>query len=79
MFYTRAMNYLEALDIDTKEADDCKASWKELKMMFKGKDWQTLQTLIENGTITLASQKMPLQVLDTIETTIKSKDYSMDF
>ena len=49
VFYTRAIDYLEVLDIDDKETDDCKTGWKQLKMMFEGEDKQTLQTLIDNG------------------------------
>ena len=47
-------------------------------MMFKGKDQQTLQTLIDNGTITLESPKTPWQVLDAIWTTMKSNNYFWD-
>ena len=78
VFHTRATDYLEALNIDA-EADDCKTSWKQLKMMFEDDDWQNLQTLINNGTITPASQKMPQQVLDTTGTTMKSDDYFWHF
>ena len=78
-FYTRAINYLEALNIDAKETNDHETSWKQLKMMFEGKDRQTLQTLINNGTIILESQKMPWHVLDTIATTVKSKDHFWNF
>ena len=59
VFYTRTIDYLEALNINVEEANDHRTSWKQLKMIFEGKDWQTLQTLINNGTITLESQKMP--------------------
>ena len=79
MLYTRAVNYVEALDINAKEAGDCKAGWKQLKMMFDGKDQQTIQTLIINGTITLESQKMSLCVLDAIGTTIRSEDHFWHF
>ena len=40
IFYTRALDYLEALNIDNAEADDQGTDWKQLKMMFKGKDRQ---------------------------------------
>ena len=74
-FDTRAINYLEALNIDAEEANNNKTGWKQLKMMFKGEDRQILQTLIDNGTITLESQKMPWHVLDAIITTIISTDH----
>ena len=45
VFYTRALDYLEALDINTDEWCIC---WKQLNMMFEGKDGQTLQSLINN-------------------------------
>ena len=48
-------------------------------MMFEGEDWQTLQTLINNCTITLGSQKTLQQVLDAIETTIKSEEHFWHF
>ena len=52
MFYTRAIDYLEALNIYTEEDDDHETRRKQLKMMFEGEDWQTLQSLTDNGTIT---------------------------
>ena len=33
-FYTRALNYLEALNINTDELNETKTGWKQLKMMF---------------------------------------------
>ena len=79
VFYIRATDYLKALDIDTEEADNCKTRWKQLKIIFKGEDWQTLQTLINNGTRTQENQKMPWQVLDAIGKTIKSEDHFWHF
>ena len=38
VFYTRALDYLEALDMNTDEADDWHTGWKQLKMMFEGED-----------------------------------------
>ena len=43
-------------------------------MMFKGEDWKALQTLIDNGVITQEDQKMPIWVLDAIQTTIKIRN-----
>ena len=37
-FYTRALDYLDALDIETEQADDHHKGWKQLKLMFKDKD-----------------------------------------
>ena len=52
VFYTRALDYLDALDIEVDEADDNRKGWKQIKLKFKGEDRQTLQTLIDNGTVT---------------------------
>ena len=38
VFYTRAINYLETLNIDVNEADDHKTGKKQLKVMFGGED-----------------------------------------
>ena len=37
-FYTMALDYLEALNIDTDESDNTKTSLKQLKMIFEGED-----------------------------------------
>ena len=79
VIYTRAIDYLNALDINAEEADGCKTGWKQLKMMSKGRDLQTLQSLTDNGTITVKSQKIPWQVLDTISTRIKAEDHYWHF
>ena len=76
MFYNRALNFLEALNIDTEEADDCHTGWKQLSMMFEGEDRKALQSLIDKGTITKESQKMPKFTLDAIGTTMKSGELS---
>ena len=47
--------------------------------MFEGEDCQTLQTLIDNETITHEHQKTPRQVLGTTDTSIKSKDHFWHF
>ena len=59
VFNTRVLDYLETLNINTDEADDQHTGWKQLKMMFKGEDRQTLQSLIDSGTITVEHQKTP--------------------
>ena len=47
--YTRAHDYLDALDIEPDQADDNHQGWKQLKLMFEGEDRQALQTLIDNS------------------------------
>ena len=71
VFYTRALDYLEAFNIDTNEADDWHTGWKKLKMMFEGEDRQTCQSLVDNGTITPESERTPQLALDAIVNTIK--------
>ena len=74
-FYIRALDYLDALDIETDEADDCHKGWKQLKLMFEGDDRQALQSPIDNGTITEESMKTSQHTLDAIGTTIKSQEH----
>ena len=74
-FFSRVLNYLEALNFNTNEPNDTRTSCIQLKMMFEGKDWQMLQTLLDNEMITPEHQKTPRQLLDTIAITIKSKDH----
>ena len=72
-FYTRALNYLDALDIEPDQADDNHKGWKQLKLMFEGEDRQAFQTLIDNQTIMPEDMKKPRATLDTIMTTIMSE------
>ena len=51
-FYTRALDFLEALDIDPNVEDQGKRDWRQIKMMFEDEDHLALQTLIDNQTIT---------------------------
>ena len=74
-FYTRAIDYLETLDIDPEQEDQHKKGWKQIKMMFTGEDRQALQTMIDNNTITQADQYTPVQVLKAIQTTIKDEEH----
>ena len=74
-FYTRALDYLDALDIETEQADDCHKGWKQLKLMFEGKDREALQTFIDYGTITEENMKTPHATLDAISMTIKTKEH----
>ena len=41
-FYTRALDYLDALDIELDDADDNCKGWKQIKLMFEGEDRQAL-------------------------------------
>ena len=75
IFYTRALDYLDTLDIELDEADETHKGWKQLKLMFEGKDRQALQTLIDNGTITSEHMRTPRAALDAIATTIKSEEH----
>ena len=43
--------------------------------MFEGEDRETLQTLIDKGTIMEESMKTPCPTLDTIRTAIKSEEH----
>ena len=69
----------KALNINTDEADDWHTGWKQLKMMFEGKDRQIFQSLINNGTITAEHQKIPQEALDAIGTTIKAEEHFWHF
>ena len=74
-FYTRAIDYLETLDIDTEAEDENKKGWKQINMMFTGQDRQALQTLIDNNTITQEDQCTPIRALKAIQTTIKEEEH----
>ena len=55
-FYLRAIDCLETLDINPEEEDQQKRGWEQITTMFTGENRQTLQTLIDNNTITAADQ-----------------------
>ena len=74
-FYTRALDYLETLDIDPEQEDQHKKGWKQIKMMFTREDRQALQTMIDNNTITQADQCTLVQELKAIQTTIKGEKH----
>ena len=74
-FYTRALDYLDALDIETEQADDCCKAWKQFNLMFEAEDREAHQILIDNGTITEENMKTPCDALDTISMTIKAKEH----
>ena len=69
-FYTRALDFLEALNIDPEAEDQNKCGWHQIKMMFEGEDHQALQTLTDN-TVTPKAQKTPVQALKAIKPIIK--------
>ena len=70
-FYTRALNFLEALDIDPNVEDQGKKGWRQIKMMFEDEDCQALQTLINNQTIFPQAQWTPSLMLKAIQSVIK--------
>ena len=70
-FYTRALDFLVALDIDPEVADQNKHGWRQIKMMFEGEDCQAIQTLIDNNTVTPEAQQTPVQALKAIQSVIK--------
>ena len=74
-FYTRAIDYLETLEIDPEREDEIKKGGKQIKMMFTGDDRQALQTLIDNNTITPEDQLTPSHTLKAIQTTIKEEEH----
>ena len=74
-FYIRALDYLETLNIDPEKADQTKKGWKQIKMMFTREDRQTLQTMIDNNTVTAEHQLTPIKGLKAIQTTIKEEEH----
>ena len=73
--YTRAIDYLETLDIDPEREDDNKKGWDHINMMFTGEGRQAPQTLIDNNTITPEDQCTPIHALKAIQTTIKEEEH----
>ena len=55
------------MDFETESEDLTKKGWKQLRIMFEGKDCQAFQTLIEIVTITWEDQKTPIKALDAIQ------------
>ena len=58
-----------------RKADQTKKGWKQIKMMFTREDRQTLQTMIDNNTITVEHQLTPINTLQAIQTTIKEEEH----
>ena len=68
-FYTRALDYLDALDIEPKVADQSHKGWKQLKLMFRGEDRKAFQSLIDSSVMTADHMLTPKATLDAIGTT----------
>ena len=47
----------------------------EVEIMFEGEDCHTLQTLVDNGTISPGAQYTTIQVQNVIQTTIKGEQF----
>ena len=74
LFYTCAVNFLKALDIDPETEDRTKKGWRQIKIMFEGEN-QALQTLLDNNTITTEDQCTPIPALNAIQTIIKDDEH----
>ena len=74
-FYSGVPSYLETLNINTDAPDQAKKELKQVKMMFTGEDRQALQTLLDNGTITLEIQQATKLILNAIQKTIKEAKF----
>ena len=75
IFYTRVLDYLDALNIEPEVADESHKGWKQLKLMFEGEDRKALQSLIDSGVMTAEHMLKPKAALDAIATTIKSEEH----
>ena len=78
-FYIRAIDYLEALDIDPDKADEAKRGWCQIKMMLQGEDRLALQSLLDNNTITTEDQISPAHALKAIQTSVKEDEHFWHF
>ena len=75
IFYTRALDYLDALGIEPEVADESCKGWKQLKLMFEGEDRKACQSLIDSSVMTAEHILKPKAALDAIVTTIKSEEH----
>ena len=75
VFCMRALDYLDALDIELETADQFCKGWKQLKLMFDDNDRKALQNLIDSGVMTPEHMLTPKAALDAIGTTIKSEEH----
>ena len=66
---------METLDIDPERQDENKCGWKQIKMMFQDEDRQTLQTMIDNNTISQEDQQTPTKALKIIQSCIKDEEH----
>ena len=74
-FYNRALDYLDTLDFEPEVADESHKGWKQLKLMFEGKDRKALQSLIDGRVMSAEHMLKPKAALDAIGTTIKSEEH----
>ena len=74
-FYTRVLDFLETLNIDSERQDENKHGQKQIKMMIQGDDRQILQTMIDNNTITQEDQQTPTRALKAIQSCIKDEEH----
>ena len=74
-FYTRVLDFLENLNIDPERQDETKHGWEQINMMFQGDDRQTLQTMINNNTITAEDQQTSTKALKAIQLCIKDEEH----
>ena len=68
------LDFLETLDIDPERQHENKHGWKQIMIMFQCEDQQTLQTMIDNNTITQEDQLTPTKALKAIQSCIKDKE-----
>ena len=70
-FYTRALDFIEALDINPDVEDQGKKGWRQIKMMFEDEDCIALQTLIDSQNISPEGQQTPSIMLKAIQLVTK--------
>ena len=70
---TRALDFLETLDINPDEEDQGKKGWCQIKMMFEGDNHQALPTLSKNNNISSEAQCTPTLALNMIQSVIKRR------
>ena len=70
-FYTRVLDFLEALDIDPDVEGQGKKGWYQIKMMSERDDCQALQTFIDNQAISPDTQQTSAIALIAIQSVIK--------
>ena len=73
------LDFLETLDTDPEKEDQTKCGWRQIKKIFQGEDRQTLQTLINNNTITPEDQLTATHALEAIQSCIKDEEHFWHF